>query len=105
MSINTYNPNSPACVNALTQAQLLNSDIDTLIEKLKSAKSELGKFIDLASTGAVISTLSAPKVRSIDELAYALRGTKQLGDRAYMTSQAISQATTVHDNISRLDFE
>lgn len=56
MSVNSYNPNSPATVNALTQAQLLNARIESLIEKLQKSKSELSTFIKLASTGAIIST-------------------------------------------------
>ena len=41
MSVTSYNPNEAKTVNALTQAQLLSSHIDALIEKLQRSKKEL----------------------------------------------------------------
>lgn len=103
MSINTYDPNSAACVNALTQAQLYQAQITSLIEKLENARREIEDFVRLGSTGAVISTISAPKTQVIEEAAYALRGAKPLGDQAYMVSTAIKTATKVHPDLCRLD--
>ena len=105
MSVNSYNPNSPATVNALTQAQLLNARIESLIEKLQKSKSELSTFIKLASTGAIISTLSAPRTETIEEAAYALRGAQAIGDEAYMTSTAIKSCTETYNNFCRLDLK
>lgn len=105
MSINTYDPNSPACINALTQAHLLNSQIDALIEKLENSRREITDFLRLGSTGGVISTISAPKTQVIEEAAYALRGAKTMGDQAYMLSDAIKSATHVHPNVCRLDIQ
>lgn len=105
MSVNSYNPNSPATVNALTQAQILNNRIDALIEKLKKSQTELSSFIKLASTGAIISTLSAPNTDKIKEAAYALRGATSLGDDAYMTTTAIEMCTETYDRFCRLDLQ
>lgn len=105
MSINTYDPNSAACINALTQAQIFNSQLDALIEKLENTKREITDFVRLGSTGAVISTISAPKTQVIEEAAYALRGAKSLGDQAYMLSNAIQTATKVYPHIGRLDIK
>lgn len=105
MSVISYDPNSAATVNALTQAQLLNAQIDALIEKLQKSKGELTSFIKLASTGAIISTLSAPKTDKIEEAAYALRGATALGDAAYMASTAIKSCTETYNNFCRLDLQ
>lgn len=105
MSITTYDPNSAATVNALTQTQLLDSQIEVLIEKLRNAQHELKSYVHLASTGAVISTLSAPDTKVIEECAYALRGAQSLGNQAYLASTAIKTASTLHPNICRLDIQ
>ena len=83
MSVTSYNPNEAKTINALTQAQLLSSRID--------------------SSGAMISTLSAPKTQPIEEAAYALRGAAAIGDEAYMASNAIKNCADIHPNFCRLD--
>ena len=103
MSVISYDPNSAATVNALTQAHILSGHIDALIEKLQRSRGELNDFIKLASTGAIISELSAPKLNAIEEAAYALRGAQAIGDAAYMTSTAIKSCTETYNNFCRLD--
>ena len=103
MSVTSYNPNEAKTINALTQAQLLSSRIDQLIEKLQRSKKELSEFVMLASSGAMISTLSAPKTQPIEEAAYALRGAAAIGDEAYMASNAIKNCADIHPNFCRLD--
>ena len=41
MSVISYDPNSAATVNALTQAHILSGHIDALIEKLQRSRGEL----------------------------------------------------------------
>lgn len=103
MSVNSYNPNLTVTVDAIAKAHLLNDHIDVLIGKLLHSKKELNSFIELASTGGMISSLAAPKLWPIQQAAYALRRADATGDEAYEVCRAIEGCTIVHKDFCRLD--
>ena len=103
MSVTSYNPNAAHTATTIKHAQPLISPIHALMPHLHLSKQEFSLCVPHTSSGAMISTLSAPKTQPIEEAAYALRGAAAIGDEAYMACNAIKTCADVHPNFCRLD--